>query len=213
MGKTLNSGIVIQIKLQHNLGFMYAKVINLCDFSEYDLSNTFHLLLYSYNYIVEKEEDYKEEDFLNSEPFAGPLFVSDILWAIRRKFYKVKGEVELRSYEKIVPAFRSFGAMVFKPFYFEDEATNWSYFEGGVPRKYISSTYENVKHLEGNMAHDHEEIETRFSMELLYRKNKDLKEFYGLEEQHDLTFYNNIVYKTPFNEVEDLLKGVVLPSK
>ena len=207
MEKILNSGTVMQIKLQHNLGFMYAKVVNLCDFAENDLSKTFHLLLYSYNYIIENEEDFNEEDFLNSEPFAGPLFVSDILWAIKKKIYKAKGEVELRSYEKMVPAFRSFGAIVFKPFYFEDEATSWSYFEGGAPRKYISSNYEKVKHLEGNMAHDHEDIETRLSMELLYRRDEDLKKYYQLEEQHELTFYNNIIYKTPFNEVEDMFKG------
>lgn len=207
--KTLNSGTVIQVTLNHNLGYTFVKVVNMCDFSEYDLSTTFHLIIYSYNYIVQKEEDYNEDEFLKAEPLTGPLFVDDILWAIRKKFYKVKGEVSLRDYEKRLPAFRGFGARNFKVHYYEDEATNWSYFEKGTPFKWIVATYDQVKHLEDNTALGHEAIEMRLSMEILHRSGKDIKDYYKLEDWQELRRYNNMIYKTPFNEVPDELKGVV----
>lgn len=205
--KTLNSGTVIQITLNHNLGYTFAKVINMCDFSEYDLSTTFHLIIYSYNYIVKKEEDYREEDFLKAESLTGPLFVDDILWAIRNKKYKVKGEVSLRDYEKRLPAFRGFSAMVFKVHYYEDEATDWTYFDNGTPFKWIVATYDQVKHLEDNTALGYEAIEMRLSMEILHRSSKNIKDYYKLEDWEELSLYNNMLYKTPFNEVPDELKG------
>ncbi|RZJ51833.1 MAG: hypothetical protein EOO44_13710 [Flavobacterium sp.] len=204
----MKSGTIIQIKLNHNLGYIFAKVVNMCDFAEYDLSNTLHLIIYPYDYIIQKEIDYEEEELLKAEPFTGPLFVIDILWAIRKKIYKIKGEIDLRPYEKKIPAFRSFSAMVFKAVYYEDEATSWKYFEGGAPRKYISSTYDHVKHLEGNTAHSHEEIERRLSMEVLNRSGKNINDFYKLKDWQELWTYNNMIYKTPFNEVPDELKGV-----
>jgi hypothetical protein len=207
--KTLKTGTVLQVTLNHNLGFTFIKVINMCDFSEYDLSTTFHLIIYSYNYIVQKEEDYKEEDFLKAEPLTGPLFVGDILWAIRNKKYKIKGEVSLREYEKRLPAFRGFSAMVFKVHYYEDEATNWRYFENGTPFKWIATTYDQIKHLEGNTALGYEAIEMRLSMEILHRSGKNIKDYYKLEDWEELSLYNNMIYKTPFNEVPDELKGRV----
>jgi hypothetical protein len=207
--KTLYSGTVIQVTLNHNLGYTFVKVINMCDFSDYDLSTTFHLIIYSYNYIVQKEEDYREEDFLKAETLTGPLFVDDILWAIRNKKYKVKGEVSLREYEKRLPAFRGFSSEVFKLHYYEDEATHWDYFENGSPFKWISTTYDEVKHLEDNTALDYEAIEKRLSMEILHRSGKNIKDYYKLEDWEELSLYNNMIYKTPFNEVSDELKGVV----
>lgn len=207
--KILDSGTVIQITLNNNIGYIFAKVVNMCDFSEYDLSNTFHLIIYPYNYIIEKEEDYKEEEFIKSEPLTGPLFVDDILWAIRKKIYKIKCEVSLQDYEIIIPAFRSFSAMVFKPVYYEDEATSWSYFEGGSSRKYFTANYDNVKHLEGNTALGYEAIEMRLSMEILHRSGKNIKDYYKLEDWEELSLYNNMLYKTPFNEVPDEFKGRV----
>lgn len=207
--KTLNSGTVIQVTLNHNLGYTLVKVVNMCDFSEYDLSTTAHLIVYSYNYIIQKEEDYREDEFLKAEPLTGPLFVDDILWAIHKKIYKVKGEVLLRDYEKRLPAFRRFSAMVFKVHYYEDEATHWSYFENGTPFKWIAASYDQVKHLEDNTALGHDGIEMRLSMEILHRSGKDIKDYYKFEDWLELRKYNNMIYKTPFNEVSDELKGVV----
>ena len=205
--KTLNSGTVIQITLNHNLGYAFAKVVNMCDFSMYDLSETLHLIIYPYNYIIQKEGDYREEDFIKAEPLTGSLFVDDILWAIRNKKYKVKGEVSLREYEKRLPAFRGFSAMVYKIHYYEDEATSWDYFENGSPFKRIVTEYEKVKHLEDNDAFSYDFIERRLSMEFLNRSGKNIKEFYKLEDWEELCVYYNMLYKIPFNEVPDELKG------
>ncbi|BCY28636.1 Imm26 family immunity protein [Flavobacterium okayamense] len=207
----LKSGNIIQIKLNHNLGYIYAKVVNMCDFSEDDLSNTFHLIIYPYNYVVENEENYSEENFIKSEPFTGPLFVDDIIWAIRKGFYKIKDEIPLKDYEKRIPAFRGFSATVFKVHYYEDEATHWNYFERGTPFKRIATTYDKVKHLEGNVALDYEAVEMRLSMEIIQRSGKNIKNYYKLEDWRELSLYNNMMYKTPFNEVPDELKGKVIP--
>ncbi|SFU60070.1 hypothetical protein SAMN05216480_10967 [Pustulibacterium marinum] len=181
----------------------------MCDFSEDDLSNTFHLIIYPYYYVVENEKDYSQEDFIKSEPLTGPLFVDDIVWLIRKNIYKIKGDVPLKSYEKRIPAFRGFAAMVFKVHYYEDEATHWDYFERGTPFKRFETTYDKVKHLEDNVAHDFEAIEMRLSMEILHRSGKNVKDYYKLEDWRELSLYNNMIYKTPFTEVPDDMKGKV----
>ncbi len=208
--KSLESGTVFSIKLNHNLGYTFAKVVNLTDFAKDDLSNTFHLIVYPYNYVVDNENDYKQEDFIKSEPLTGPLFVEDILYSIKNKIYKIVGNTELKSYEKKVPAFRGFSAMVYgKIHYYEDEATDWNYFERGSPFKRIVANYNQVKHLEDNVALSNEFIERRLTMEVLSRSGKNLKDFYKLENWEELCVYNNMIYKTPFNQVPDNLKGIV----
>lgn len=208
--KSVESGTVLSIKLNHNLGYTFAKVVNLTDFAKDDLSNTFHLIVYPYNYVVDNENDYKQEDFIKSEPLTGPLFVEDILYSIKNKIYKIVGNADLKSYEKKVPAFRGFSAMVYsKIHYYEDEATDWNYFERGSPFKRIVANYNQVKHLEDNVALSNEFIERRLSMEVLSRSGKNLKDFYKLENWEELSVYNNMIYKTPFNQVPDNLKGIV----
>ena len=208
--KTLESGTIFSIKLNHDLGYTFAKVVNLTDFAKDDLSNTFHLIVYPYNYVVKNENDYNEADFIESEPLTGPLFVEDILHAIKNNIYKIVGNTELKSYEKKVPAFRGFSAMVYgKIHYYEDEATDWNYFERGSPFKRIVANHDQVKHLEGNTAFSHQSIERRLSMEILNRSGKNIKDYYKLEEWEELYVYNNMIYKTPFNQVPDKLKGIV----
>ncbi|WP_181161686.1 hypothetical protein [Flavobacterium sp. GSA192] len=46
-------------------------------------------------------------------------------------------------------------------------------------------------------------------MEFLHRSGKNIKDYYKLEDWQELSLYNNMIYKTPFNEVPDNLKGVV----
>lgn len=208
--KLLESGTILRIKLNHNLGYIFAKVVNMTDFAEDDLSNTFHLIIYPYNYVVKNENDYKDEDFIKSEPLTGALFVEDILYAIKNNIFKVVSKVELKSYEKRVPAFRGFSAMVYgKIHYYEDEATHWNYFERGTPFKRIVANYDQVKHLEDNTAFSHESIQRRLSMEILNRNGENVKEYYKLEKWEELYVYNNMIYKTPFNKVPDNLKGIV----
>lgn len=208
--KLLESGIVLRIKLNHNLGYSFAKVVNLTDFAKDDLSDTFHLIIYPYNYIVQDEDDYKHEDFLKSEPLTGPLFVDHILFEIKNGIYKIVDKVDLKPYEKRVPAFRGFSALVFgKIHYFEDEATDWNYFESGTPFRRIVASYEQVKHLEDNEALSHEFVERRLTMEILNRKGENIKDYYKLEDWTELCVYNNMVYKTPFNKVPDNQKGIV----
>ena len=208
--KLLESGIVLRIKLNHNLGYSFAKVVNLTDFAKDDLSDTFHLIIYPYNYIVQNEDDYKHEKFIKSEPLIGPLFVDHILYEIKHGIYKVVDKVDLKPYEKIVPAFRGFNATVYgKIHYYEDEATSWNYFERGAPFRRIVATYEQVKHLEDNDALSHEFVERRVTMEILNRKGEKIKDYYKLEDWTELCVYYNMIYKMPFDMVPDKLKGIV----
>lgn len=208
--KLLESGIVLRIKLNHNLGYSFAKVVNLTDFAKDDLSNTFHLIIYPYNYIVQNENDYKHAEFIKSEPLTGPLFVDHILYEIKSGIYKIVDKVDLKPYEKRIPAFRGFSAMVYgKIHYYEDEATGWNYFERGTPFTRIVTSYEQVKHLEDNTAHSHEFVERRLSMEILNRREENIKDYYKLEDWTELRVYYNVIYKTPFDKVPDNQKGIV----
>ncbi len=203
----INSGAIVAIPLNYGFGYMYAKVVNLCDFSEIDLSSMFHFVIYTNNYITNDVKDFDVKKFENSIPFTGGLYVMDLEPVVKKKIWLNVGEATLRSYEKIVPDFRGFGSKVFAVHKYEKDANSWNYFEKGSPIKRIRATYDEVKHIENSTCLSHDLIEKRLSMEFLYRNGKTIKDFYGLEDWEDLVVYNNMLYTIPFNEVPDRIKG------
>ncbi|PQJ79646.1 Imm26 family immunity protein [Polaribacter porphyrae] len=205
--KKIESGTIIRIKLNFDLGYTFAKVVNMCDFSEIDLSTTLHYIIYPYNYIEKKENIFNYIKFIESKPLTGPLFVIDILYAIKNSKYQIVGTSLLRNYEQNIPDFRGFSSDVFAIHKYEKDATSWNYFEKGRPFKRISANYDQVKHLEGNAALSHNHIEKRLSMEVLNRKKLKIEDFYDMQDWINLKLYYNMHYTVPFNEVPNHIKG------
>jgi len=204
--KKLESGTVIGIKLNHGIGFLFAKVVDLTEFSKVDLSKTFHFLIYPYNYTKEKISEFNISEFSNSEPLTGGIYVMDIEPAIKKDIWIKVGKLELKIYEKIVPDFRSFSSNIFAVHKYEKDATSWSYFENGTPFKWITADYKQVEHLENSTCLSHDIIEIRLSMEILNRQGKEIKEFYELSNWTELKPYYNMLYTKKFDSIPDNIK-------
>lgn len=202
----LSSGQIVGIPLNHNLGYIFCKIVNLMDYAEIDLSKTFHFLIYPFEYIENDIKLFSLPKFLNSEPLTGGIFIIDILPIINKNKWKIVGQTELLDYEKRVPDFRGFNPIAAK---YETEATSWRYYEKGLATKWILAEYDAVKHLEDNTAYSHDLIEKRLSMEILRKSNIEIQKFYELKEWQDLAVYYNMLYTQPFCEIPNAMKGKV----
>ncbi|UOK41636.1 MULTISPECIES: Imm26 family immunity protein [Flavobacterium] len=202
----LLSGQIIGIPLNHNLGYIFAKIVNLMDFAELDLSKTFHFLIYPFDYIEKDLNSFSLTKFQNSEPLTGGIFVIDIQPVVNKNKWKIVGQTDLLDYEKRIPDFRGFNPIFAK---YENEATSWRYYQKGLATKWILAEYEAVEHLENNTAYSHDLIEKRLSMEILRQSNNDIEKFYELKEWKDLSVYYNMLYTKPFRKIPNSMKGKV----
>ena len=207
MKKKIDSGTIIRIKLNDDLGYSFAKIVDLRDFAKIDLSTTLYYIIYSYNYIEKETNAFDFNEFEKSEPLTGPLYVIDILYAIKNDKYQIVGKSSLRDYEKRVPAFRGFSSNVFAVHKYEKDANQWKYFEEGRPLKWVVADYNKVKHLEGNTSLSYKEVEIRLSMEIRYRRGEKIEDYYDMQDWENLALYYNMLYTVPFNEVPNDIKG------
>lgn len=205
----VKSGLVVAIPLNYGFGYIYGKVVDLCDFSEIDLSNTFHFLIYTYNYITNSIDEFSIDEFNKSQPFVGGVYVMDLEPVVKKNIWTALNDTYLKDYERKVPDFRGFSSNVFAVHKYEKDADRWNYFEKGRPLKRITATYDEVKHLESSTALSHDLIEKRLSMEYMHRQGLSVDAKYGLEVWDDLVVYYNMLYTKRFNEVSDDLKGKV----
>lgn len=202
--ENLLSGQIIGIPLNHNLGFIFAKIVNLMDFAELDLSKTFHFLIYPFNYIEKDLNLFSLSKFQNSEPLIGGVFVIDIIPVVNKNKWKIVGQADLLDYEKRIPDFRGFNPVFAK---YENEATSWRYYEKGLATKWIQTDYKAVEHLENNTAYSHDLIEKRLSMEVLRKSNIEVEKFYALKEWQDLAVYYNMLYTKEYRKIPNENKG------
>ena len=205
----IKSGLVVAIPLENGHGYIYGKIVDLCDFAELDLSNTFHLLVYTYNYTTKSKDEFRFDEFNKSQPFVGGMFVLDLEPVVIKNIWTSVAETHLNDFEKRVPDFRGFSSNIFAVHKYEKDADNWNYFENGRPLKRIKASYDEVKHLEGSTALSHDLVEKRLSMEYLKRQGLSVEGTYDLEEWEELVVYYNMLFTTRFNEVPDSLKGKV----
>jgi len=203
---TITSGKVLSLKLDFNFGYTFLKVVNFDGLSMLDLSKGMHLALYSYQYTLNEIEEFDLEDFKQAKELTGPLLTDDILFAIKKGYYKIVSECPLRDYESRIPAMKSFTPAAFETRY-EENAIHWKYFEGGSPFQWIKSTFNQVKHLEKNVAYSYGQIATRLTMELLKRKRESIERYYDLTNSYLKTIHQSVLYTTDFDKVKNELKG------
>ncbi|WP_190808402.1 hypothetical protein [Flagellimonas sp. S3867] len=206
--RKIESGTILSLKLEHNLGKTFLKVVNFDDLSELDLSKGLHLALYSYQYILSGSNSFNLNDFKNATELVGPLLTSDIIFAIRQGFYEKITSCPLRNYEKKIPAMKSFAPAAFEPRY-EENAIHWKYFENGSPFEWRKSNYDEVKHLERNTAYNYKQITTRLSMELIRKRGEDIGDFYDLDNPYFKSIHQTVIFTMEFDKVPDDRKGIV----
>src|SRR5882762_8042456 len=137
MAKKSKTGDIFQISLPNDLGFAYAKCINLLELNS---KARYPTLIRVYNYrslIAEKPL----ESLKDNELILCPLLIAGIVPAIKNGSWKLIGNRPARDEEILVPHYK-------RPEPDEKDAKEWYYVVDADISKKVKSTYENVKHLE-----------------------------------------------------------------
>ena len=202
MAKKQRSGSIILIPLEHSLGYVYAKIVNISELINKKL--TVNELIYVYNYIVENPADTDLVQILNKELLVGPLFVLDLNPVVRKNKWKLVGHINPVNEELIVPDFKEAWPLLVM---YEDEATEWKYIRDLDVNGRIKSTWEKVKHLELFRYNSNDLIARRLTMEHLRQTGKRIEDYYELKEWKDISVYKNVIHTPIYSTIPKELRG------
>jgi hypothetical protein len=199
--KQLKTGTIIRIPLEHDLGFIYAMLINLRDLKE---KPTYNELIRVFNYITEnpKEDDVKvlhDKDLL-----VGPLIVLDLPPVVKNGKWQVVGYIEPGEEELVIPDFKEAWPPLIM---YEDEANEWRYIRNLDVNGRIRSTWEKVKHLELFNFKSNDLISRRLTMEYLRQTGKNIEDYYELKEWKDLSVYKNVLHTPVYSSIPKEIRG------
>lgn len=200
--KQLKSGTIIRVKLEHNLGFVYGKVINLVELL--NAKQNVDELVRFYNYVTIKPD---KDDLINLQDkdlLVGPLFVLDLKPVIKNSTWEEVGFVGPRKEELIIPDFKETRPITA---FDEEEATGWGYIRGLHVNGRVSSSWEKVKHLNLFKYSSHDLITRRLTMEHLRQTGKKIEDYYELKEWEETSVYKNMKYTSVYSSVPREIRG------
>lgn len=189
--KKFKNGDILQIMLPNDLGFAYAKGIDLL---EIDPHTHYPTLIRVYNY-RSSNTDESLDRFLDKELILCPILIAGILPGIRNGNYKLVGNVPVQDEEKIIPHYK-------RPEPDEEYVKDWYYVIDADISKRIKSSYENVKHLENLGANGSDPVRTKIAMALLLDEGKRIEDYFSLDRFYEKRYYEEVIqipayYKQP----------------
>lgn len=195
-------GSIIRIPLELNLGYVFAKIVDLGDLLNKDLSVNY--LLYIYDYVVQNTKEFDIKNMENRDLLVGPLFILDLIPAIKNGKFNIIYKAELKEHEMIIPDFKVPWPLIVT---YEDEATEWRYIRNLDINTKIVSTLEKVKHLEifGYLSNDM--VSRRITMEYLRQTKKNIEDFYQLKEWKEISIYKNVVNTPVYKSIPKDIRG------
>jgi hypothetical protein len=193
--RKVKSGDILQIPLPNELGFAYAKLINLL---EIDTNARYPTLINIYNYRSEGL-DLPVEDIVGMDLILCPLLVAGILPAINKWGWKVIGNVKPKDVDLQIPDYK-----LGEP---EENPNNWYYLKDADISKKIKSQYGKVKHLETIGAKGSELINTKIAMALLRNEGKNLEEYFKLEQYFEKKYYQEVMDIEPYYKQPIEIRG------
>jgi hypothetical protein len=197
----VKSGDILQIQLPKDLGFGYAKCINLLEFNK---EAQYPILIRIYNY----------RSFVPSEPLQSivskdlilcPLLIAGIVPTLSKGNWKIVGVDPVKDEDKIIPHYKRAEPDEMNP-------KAWYYLVDADISKKISSSYENVKHLETIGAVGSELVGTKIAMALLQDEGKNIKDYFSLEEYYEKEFYRQVTTIPVYSKQPKDIRGKALQS-
>ena len=198
MGKKLKTGDILQIPLPMNLGFAYARYINLVEqLPNSDLPDLLKVLDYK-----TKSEEYNFEELENQDYLIAPILVSGLPPTIRKGIWKVLDEkTSVQDYN--IPHFSRHEDWV------SDDS--WYYCVDADSSKKVRTTLERVKHLSPLAADGTGIIEIEIAMTFLIKEGKRVEYYFDLEEYFETVTYEKVKATPPYyslpKEIRDKAVG------
>ena len=195
----IKSGDVFQVPLPDDLGFAYAKCINLLEINPEARYPTL-IRVYNYRSLVPQKSIGK---FVDSELILCQLLIAGILPAVSGGIWKLIGNVPVQGDETVIPHYK-------KPEPNEEHAKEWYYLINADISQKVKSTYENVRHLETIAAIGSELVGTKIAMALLKDEGKEIEDYFKLDQYYEKEFYRPVIAISAYYKLPDHMKGRAL---
>jgi len=196
----IETGSIIKIPLEHDLGYVLAKFINLNEIKE---SIGYNEFIYVYNRIF-KTEDIVVDDIDNNELLLGGVYVLNPYPALKNKTWEIVGLLKPKKLELLIPDFKDFGPVFTL---YEKDAKIWYYIHNGEVNSRVITDYEQVKHLEKFVYRAYGSIMTRLTMEVIRQSGEIIEDYYELKEHDDLVSYYNTIYTPIYSSIPKEIRG------
>lgn len=194
--KNISTGDLLQIPLWGNLGYAYAKYI---DLSKYSNMPT---LIKVFEYWTQSK-GFEESMIEQSKYLVQPMLVAGINPILREKKWEVVGKLNLKADDREIPHFRSH-----EPRWEEESnAKEWCYIEDCNVDKRVITAFENIKHLERYAAQGTGNIEIKVTMQIIKKENLNVSDYFDMKDE-TVEYQYGIVQDTPLlSELPEVLHG------
>ena len=200
--KQLKSGTIIKVKLEHNLGYVYGKVINLIDILKE--KRNIDELVYFYDYVTKSPDKDDLIKIQSRDLLVAPLFVLDLKPVVKNGTWELVGFIEPTKEELRIPDFKEARPLAT---WDEDKATGWNYIRNLNVNGRVISTFESVRHLETFKYISHDLVARRLTMEHLRQTEKKVEDYYELKEWEEVSVYKNMKYTSIYSTVPKEIRG------
>lgn len=192
------AGDIIELLLPNNLGFAYAKFIDLRA-----VNARYPGMLRVYNcWTREQAQDFSELDTLDL--LMHPLLVAGYVGAYKEGYWRPLITCEVYEDELIIPAYKKAEPNAHHP-------TRWYYVEQGDVRKKLPASKEQVQHLEFLGAVGSEVVSTKIAINLIIAAGLDPGAYFELDEYFEKHFVEEAMSKPPYYKLPKQIRGRPAP--
>ena len=172
--KKINTGDILKIPLWGDLGFAYAKYIDLVEMLNQDMATFIRV----YDYWT-KTNNFEIEKLKKCKYLIQPIKVAGIYPALRKKLWEIVGHIEPTTEDIDIPHFRTHNPR------WEEErnAREWCYIEGCDLEKRTITRLENIKHLERWGAEGTGNIEIRVTIQIIKKLGLNFEDYLDMEDE------------------------------
>lgn len=195
----VKSGDIFQIILPNDLGFAYAKCINLLDVYP---DARYPILIRVYNY--RSVEPQSIQEFLDKELILCPLLIAGILPSLKNGTWKLIGNMPLQEGDIVIPHYKRG-----EP---DESPKEWFYVVDADISKKVKSKYESVKHLETIGATGSALVGTKIAMALLQDEGKEVKDYFELNDFFEKEYYEEVINIPAYYKQPEFMRGKAIES-
>lgn len=187
----LKSGAILQIPLPKNLGFAYAKYIDLIELNP---NNNYPDLVRIYDF-RSKDSNIDINNLNDKHLLFAPHLVGGLRPTIRKKLWKIIGQLSVNKEDTVIPHYKysSTSTSTIN----ELEKGEWCYIEDADISKKNHAPYNKIQHLETIGAIGAELLGIKIAMGLLKSEGKKIEDYFELNEYVEREFYAQVM-KIPF---------------
>lgn len=200
--KDFINGTVFEFKLPLNLGYGYCKIL---DFRHIRLLDG--VLGKVYDYIVDKPlKDFKNLE--GTDLLFGPRRMHALPNSRGKGAWKMKG-VLISKDDDLIPDFK-YAPLSSPLIEDESEIKDWYVNKNIFELSDKPYTYDQVKHLENLVINTQIGIEIRSAMEVLRKRNEDVREYFDLEDMRNWNCYRSMINVPIYSSIPIEIRGKAL---